>query len=83
MQKNPHFGALFKFDPEIERTFHKLKRRKAFQEVTTTSKMVGGEDVQRQTLRDYVTLGPIAKLEESQCLLWPSIISNSSWHFSP
>ena len=54
MQKNPHFRALFEFDPEIERTFHKLKRQRAFQEETTTSKMVSGEDVQRRTLCEPV-----------------------------
>jgi len=52
MQKNPHFGALFEFDPEIERTFHELKRQKAFQEVTTTSNMAGGANMQRRTLWD-------------------------------
>ena len=47
MQKNPHFGALFEFDPEIERTSHKLKRQRPFQEEQTISMMKGGEDVQR------------------------------------
>jgi len=44
MQKKPHFGALFEFDLEIERIFHKLKRQKAFHEATTISNMVGGEE---------------------------------------
>ena len=52
MQKNP----LFEFDPEIERTFHKLKKQRA-QLIESTSKMAGSEEAQRQTLRDYVTLG--------------------------
>ena len=55
MQNNSHFGAPFEFDPKIEPTFHKLKRQKVLQEVTTTSNMVGGEETQRRTLRDYVT----------------------------
>jgi len=50
MQKNP----LLEFDPEIERIFHKLKRQIA---LLTKSSMAGGEEVQRQTLRDYVTPG--------------------------
>jgi len=37
MQKSP----LFAFDPEIERTFFKLKRQNAF---LTTSAMAGGEE---------------------------------------
>jgi len=52
MQKSP----LFEFDPEIERTFHKLKRQRA-QLIASTSEMVGGEEVQKRTLRDYVTPG--------------------------
>ena len=49
MQNNP----LFEFDLKIERTFHKLKRQRAF---LTTSTMTGGE-AQRRTLKDYVTPG--------------------------
>jgi len=30
MPKSPNFRALFEFDPEIEQTFHRLKRQKAF-----------------------------------------------------
>ena len=52
MQKSP----LFEFDPEIERTFHKLKRQRA-QLIPSISEMAGGEEAQRRTLRDYVTLG--------------------------
>jgi len=44
----------FEFHPEIERTFHKLKRQKAF---LTTSSMVGGEEAQRWTLWDSVPSG--------------------------
>jgi len=47
-------AALLEFDPEIERIFHKLKRQIA---LLTKSSMAGGEEVQRQTLRDYVTPG--------------------------
>jgi len=57
MQKSPRFEALFEFNLEIERTFHKLKRQKAIQEEQTTSNMTGGEEAQRQTLRDFVTPG--------------------------
>jgi len=52
MQKGP----LFEFDPEIVRTFHKLKRQRA-QLIASTSEMAGGEEAQRRTLCDYVTLG--------------------------
>ena len=52
MQKSP----LFEFDPEIERTFHKLKRQRALLTASQSS-MVGGEEAQRRPLRDYVTLG--------------------------
>ena len=52
MQMSP----LFEFDPEIERTFHKLKRQRA-QLIAFTSSMVGGEEAQRRTLRDYITPG--------------------------
>ena len=57
MHKSPKCRALFDFDLEHERTFHSLKRRRAFQEGTSTSTMEGGEDGQRRTLTDYVTLG--------------------------
>jgi len=43
MQKNP----LFEFDPEIDRTFHKLKRQRA---LLTKSSMAAGEKAQRRTL---------------------------------
>jgi len=29
MHKNPQFGALFEFDTEIERTFHKFEKAKS------------------------------------------------------
>jgi len=61
MHKNPHLGSLFEFDVEIESTFHNLKRHQYIQEEseadTSTSMMVDGENVQRRTPRDYVTLG--------------------------
>jgi len=63
MHKSSHFRALFEFDPDIERTSHKLKRQLASQEEPTASMMAGGEDVQQRTLWDYVTLGLIAKLQ--------------------
>ena len=50
MQKNP----FFEFDHEIERTFYKLKRQRAF---LTASAMAGGEEAQKRALRDYVTPG--------------------------
>jgi len=50
MQNNP----LFKFDPGIDRTFHKLKRKRA---LLTKSSMARGEEAQRRILRDYVTPG--------------------------
>ena len=52
MQKSP----LFEFDPEIERTLHKLKRQRA-QLTESTSEMAGGGEEQRRTLRDFVTPG--------------------------
>jgi len=52
MQKSP----LFEFDPEIERTFHKLKTQRALL-IESEFSMAGGEEAQRRTLRDYVTLG--------------------------
>jgi len=52
MQKSP----LFEFNPEIERTFHKLKRQRA-QLIESEFSMTGGEAAQRRTLRDYVTSG--------------------------
>jgi len=52
MQKSP----LFEFDHEIERTFHKLKRQRALL-IASQSSMARGEEAQRRTLRDYVTLG--------------------------
>ena len=52
MQKSP----LFESDPKIETSFHKLKRQRA-QLIASTSEMVGGEEAQRRTLRDYVTPG--------------------------
>ena len=52
MQKGP----LFKFDPEIERTSHKLKQQRALL-IASEFEMAGGEKAQRRTLRDYVTLG--------------------------
>jgi len=45
MQKSP----LFEFDPEIERTLHKLKRQSA-QLTESNSEMAGGEEAQRRTL---------------------------------
>ena len=45
MQKSP----LFEFDPEIERTFHKLKRQRVLL-IAFKSKMAGGEEAQRRTL---------------------------------
>jgi len=50
MKKNP----LFEFDPEIERTFDKLKRQRA---LLTAFSMAGGDEEKRQNLRDYVTPG--------------------------
>ena len=41
MQKSP----LFEFNPEIERTFHKLKRQKALLTASPSS-MAGGEKAQ-------------------------------------
>jgi len=52
MQKSP----LFEFDPEIERTLHKLKRQRALLTESEFS-MAGREEEQRTTLRDYVTSG--------------------------
>ena len=52
MQKSP----LFEFDPEIERTLHKLKRQRA-QLTESTFEMAGGGEEQRRTLRDFVTPG--------------------------
>jgi len=40
MQKSP----LFEFDPEIERTLHKLKRQRALL-IAFESEMAGGEEV--------------------------------------
>jgi len=47
---------LFEFDPEIESTFHKLKRQRALL-IAYESEMAGREKAQRHTLRDYVTPG--------------------------
>ena len=55
MQKNP----LFKFDPEIERTFHKLKRQRV---LLTAFAMVEGEEAQSRTLIDYGTLGAYSQI---------------------
>jgi len=52
MQKSP----LFEFNPEIEKTFDKLKRQRASL-TASQSLMAGGEEAQRQTLQDYVTMG--------------------------
>jgi len=52
MQKS----SLFEFDPEIERTFHKLKRKRALL-IKFEFSMAGREEEQRRTLRGYVTLG--------------------------
>jgi len=61
MHESSNFGALFKFDLEIEPTLHRLKRQRQIQEELevdiSTSMMAGGEDAQR-TLWDYATLGP-------------------------
>jgi len=61
IQKNSPFGASFKFDPGIERAFHKLKKQRASEEITSTPMMAGGEEAQRRTLPDYVTLGAQTK----------------------
>jgi len=45
MENNPYFRALFEFDLEIERTFGKLQRQKAFQKEQTISTVVGEEMV--------------------------------------
>ena len=47
MQKSPPF----EFDPEIERTFDKLKRQRALL-IESEFSMAGGEEAQRRTLRD-------------------------------
>ena len=47
---------LFEFDPDIERTFHKLKKQRALL-IASPSSMAGGGEAQRWTLRDYVTMG--------------------------
>jgi len=48
-------------NPEIERTFHRLKRRRQFgerfQEGTSIPAIANGEEVQRRALRDFVTPG--------------------------
>jgi len=51
------------FDPEIERTFYKLKRQRALL-IASESEMAGGEEVQRRTLRDYVTPGAHSQTPE-------------------
>jgi len=50
MCNNLHFGGSLEFDPEIERTSDKFKNQRASEESTSTSTMVGGEEVQRRTL---------------------------------
>jgi len=61
MQKDHRFATLFEFDPEIEMTFHRLKRHYQLEErskeAAPTSSMVGVEEAQRRILRDYVTPG--------------------------
>jgi len=52
MQKSP----LFEFDPEIERTFHKLKGQGVLL-IESEFSMAGREEEQRRTLREYVTPG--------------------------
>jgi len=47
MQKTP----LFEFDPEKERTFHKLKRQRALLTASPSS-MVGREEAEKRTLGD-------------------------------
>ena len=75
MQNN----SLFEFDPEMERTFHKLKMQTVF---LTTSAMAGGEEAHRQTLRDYVTPGAQVKPRALQYPLLPPIILSLSWRSS-
>jgi len=78
MQKSP----LFKFDPEIERTLHKLKRQRA-PLIASESEMAGGEEAQRRALHDHVTLGAhsqttgitIAPVAANNFKLKPALIS--------
>ena len=59
MHKDPRFAALFEFDPEIWRTFHRLKRHRQFgerfEEGTSTPTMIDEDEAQRRTPRNFVT----------------------------
>jgi len=52
--KDPRFAALFAFDLEIERTFHRLERHHQFgeryEEGTSVPTKVEEEEAQRRTL---------------------------------
>lgn len=60
MHKSSSPRTLFKFEPKIEHTFHKLKRQQKIQEeqeVANPKPRMAGEDEQRMTIRGDVTPG--------------------------
>jgi len=63
MHKSPFLGEFFEFDPEIDQTFHKLKRQRAYQEETTTSTMGGGKLQKEGPFRTMPLQELIAKLQ--------------------
>jgi len=77
MHKNLRFATLFDFDPETERTFHRLNGRHQFEErferPTSIPTMEDKEERQR-TLRDFVTLGVYS---QTPSITMPLMVANN------